>query len=237
MNCDSCGSLVCFADDSSYSKSSKDTKKIKNELDDKYQDISNYMAMNKLVLNSDKTHLLVMCTEEKQRRHQNYDITLDTGAEVIEPIDSEKLLGGYISSNLKWNEHIRDNKKSVFKQLTSRVNALCKVCQVSPFKTRKMLANGMVMSSLIYLIQLWGGSSAYLLHLLQVIQNCAARQVTRLNWYTPTKTLLDQCGWLSVKQLSIYHSLVLVYKVKSDKKPVQCISMIDLDMNSHTIHG
>ena len=108
----------------------------------------------------------------------------------------------------------------MFKTLTSRVNALSKMSKVSSFKTRKMLANGMVMSSLIYLIQVWGGTSDYLLRFLQVIQNRAARHVTRLGWYTPTQTLLTQCGWLSVKQLVVFHSLVLVYKIKSDKKPV-----------------
>ena len=43
--------------------------------------------------------------------------------------------------------------------------------------------------------------------------------MTRLGWFTPTRTLLDQCGWLSVRQLVTYHSLVLVYKVKSEGKP------------------
>ena len=31
--------------------------------------------------------------------------------------------------------------------------------------------------------------------------------------------LLNQCGWLSIKQLVEYHSLLLVYKIKSDSKP------------------
>ena len=43
--------------------------------------------------------------------------------------------------------------------------------------------------------------------------------VTKLSWYTPTSELLKQCGWLSVKQLVVYHSLMLVYKVRKDKKP------------------
>ena len=81
---------------------------------------------------------------------------------------------------------------------------------------------------------MWGGSSAYLLHLLQVIQNRAARQVTRLSWYTTTKTLLGQCGWLSVKQLSVFHSLVLVYKVKSDKKPFYLYDRLGHEFSHNT---
>ena len=163
-----------------------------------------------------------------------FGITLNTGSEIIEPIDNEKLLGGHVSSNLKWNNHIRDNEKSMFKVLTSRVNALSKMSQVSSFKTRKMLAHGMVMSSLIYLIQVWGGTSDYLLKFLQVIQNRAARLVTRLGWYTPTQTLLTQCGWLSIKQLVIFHSLTLVYKIKSDRKPVYLYDKIGHEFSYRT---
>ena len=31
--------------------------------------------------------------------------------------------------------------------------------------------------------------------------------------------LLNQCGWLSIQQLVQYHSLVLMFKVRADKKP------------------
>ena len=55
--------------------------------------------------------------------------------------------------------------------------------------------------------------------MLQVLQNKAARIVTKLPWMTPTSVLLTQCGWLSVLQLIKYHSLVLMFKVKKDKRP------------------
>ena len=83
-----------------------------------------------------------------------------------------------------------------------------------------MIATGIVMSSLIYLIQLIGGASGYLLNALQVIQNKAARIVTRLPWGTSTKTLLNQLGWLSIRQLVVFHDLVQVFKTRQDKKPV-----------------
>ena len=75
------------------------------------------------------------------------------------------------------------------------------------------------MSILIYLIQLWGSASDYLIDILQVLQNRAARIVTKLDRYTPTDVLLRQCGWLSVKQLVEYHSLLLVFKIRSEGKP------------------
>ena len=47
----------------------------------------------------------------------------------------------------------------------------------------------------------------------------AARVVTRLSWDTPIRKLLHQCGWLSIAQLSAYHSLVQMFKILREKSP------------------
>ena len=92
------------------------------------------------------------------------------------------------------------------------------VSKVVSFKTRKMLANGIFISKLIYFIPVWMGCDDYLVNALQVCQIKAARLVTKLDRFTPTKVLMQQCGWLSVKQLMIYHSLVLLHKVFKNQK-------------------
>ena len=128
--------VVAFADDSTITVSRNNTAELDSIIDRKYEKITKYMNANKLVLNTDKTHLLVMATPYQHPQHQDSNITLNTGAEIIEPKYTEKLLGGYITNDFKFNEHLKDNDKSLFRSLTSRVNALEKVCKVSSFKTR-----------------------------------------------------------------------------------------------------
>ena len=67
---------------------------------------------------------------------------------------------------------------------------------------------------------LWSGCEDYLVNSLQVVQNKAARTVDKLNIFTPTKTLMKVCGWMSVRQLLAYHSLVLLHKTLRSKTPV-----------------
>ena len=43
--------------------------------------------------------------------------------------------------------------------------------------------------------------------------------VMKLDWMTPSKLLLQHCGWLSVNQLVFYHSVLLVYSVRKNKTP------------------
>ena len=53
-----------------------------------------------------------------------------------------------------------------------------------------MVADGIFMSNLIYLITLWGGSAKFVIDALQRAQNRAARAVTKLDWNTPAAELL-----------------------------------------------
>ena len=93
-----------FADDSTYSISNKDPNELKQDIDANYKVIAHYMSRKKLVLNTDKTHLLVMASRAAHRQNGNFGITLNTGAEIIEPVNHEKLLGAIISSDMEWNK-------------------------------------------------------------------------------------------------------------------------------------
>ena len=212
-------SIVCYADDSTVSISHKDPNILNDLVDQSYYKVARYMADNKLKLNSSKTHLMILQTEQRHRRLIDQNIKLNTGNEIISPSECEKLLGAYVSQNLKWDQHVKLHSESAIRVLSTRLNALYKVSQFASFKTRKMVANGIFSSSLIYMIQLWGYSSQSLINCLQILQNKAARFITKQGIRTPVKTLLQQCGWLSVQQLVVYHNCLSVYKIKYHSKP------------------
>ena len=64
---------------------------------------------------------------------------------------------------------------------------------------------------------------------LQIIQNKAARSVTKLSYLTPAKVLLKTCGWLSVRQLMAYHSLVLLHKTLVHQSPKYLYDKVTAD--------
>ena len=112
-----------------------------------------------------------------------------------------------------------DNEDSLLKSLSQRQGAIKKISQVASFKARKILANGVFMSKLIYLMPVWAGCEDYLVKALQIIQNKVARSVTRKDIFTPTHVLMKECGWLTVKQLLVYHSLLQFHKTKQQHAP------------------
>ena len=215
--CEHCGSTVCYVDDGTYSVGHTDPAILSQKLSDQYEKISEYMAGNKLVINGDKTHLVVMGTKHTAAHRD--EVKLEAGPHTILPSTTEKLLGGRISQDLKWNQHILEGDQSLVKQITSRINGLCMLSTRSSFQTRLMVANGIVISKLCYLIQLWGGCDDYLLKPLQVLQNRAARAVTGWGWFTSKRKLLKKCNWLSIKQLIFYQSVILAHKIATTSSP------------------
>ena len=232
-HCPECGGLCCFADDSTYSVASQDQDILEQKLNEKYTVMANYLGDNRLKLNDDKTHLLIMTTQQK-RRLLDINIQINTPTEEIKPIKSERLLGIIIQEDLKWSEYILHHEKSLIKQLTSRLSALRLISGIASFKIRLMIANGIFCSKLIFQISLWGGAEEYLLNSLQIVQNKAARFVTRRGKYTPVAELLKQCGWLSVRQLVFYHSVSLIHKTITSKSPKYIFSKLSSEFPYNT---
>ena len=113
------------------------------------------MVANKLVINDEKTNLMVM--GNKSNKVVREQVELKAGNFSIKPAKIGKLLGCELSDDLKWKQHIRDSEKSLLRQLTSRANGLAIIGSKTDFNTRLMIANGVFISKLCYLIQLLGG--------------------------------------------------------------------------------
>ena len=206
-HCKKCGGVTIYADDSTYTVSDKDQEKLSEKISGKFKSMADYLTANKLKVNSDKTHLLLMTTEQKRRYHPT-TVTIETDTEIIETTEAERLLGAYIHQDMKWTEYIRNNDNSLLHCLNKRLGALKMISKSASFKARLLVANGIFMSKLIFMIPLWAGCQGFIIDALQVCQNKVARIVTRRSLDTPVLQLLRVCGWRSVRR-EMYYSVFI----------------------------
>ena len=206
-----CGTMVGYVDDGAYSYAHRDPAVLSQVLNRKNNLLEDWISGNKLVINPDKTHLMVMGPKRIQARR--LQVSIQAGGFNISPTETETLLGGHLHQSLQWNHHISDGRKSLSKQLTSRLNGLKKIAASATFNTRLMLANGVFMSKVMYLITVWGGVQQYLLKGLQVQQLAAARCVCGYTsrWWSRQK-ILKKVGWLSIRQLVYFHTVLQAHK-------------------------
>ena len=210
--------MVGYVDDGAFSYASENPSILSNVLTKKFDRLAGWMTANKLVNNPDKTHLVVM--GKKRHNAKRQEVSMMAGDHVVKPSEAEKLLGCHIHQNLEWNLHLRDHRSSLLNNLIQRMNGFKKLCRNASFDTRLMIANCVIMSKLTYLITLWGGAQQYLLRALQVQQLAAARLVCGVEsgkW--SKRKLLDRVGWLSVKQLVFYHTVLQAQKTLNTGVP------------------
>ena len=184
--CTEDGVMVNFVNDGTNYVSNEDPTEVSRKLSDNYSKLENWMHSNKLVINADKTHYLVVASKRKESERK--EVMVQAGQFQTKQSENQGLLGAVVSNNGKWNHAVRDNKRSIIKQISSRINAL-KLLSNGDVKTSLMVATAVVQSKLQYLMPLWGGAPEYLLKALQVQQLKAARQVwgyRSFYWYTET---------------------------------------------------
>ena len=187
-------------------------------LSNHYDKMEKYMNANKLVVNSDKTHLLVMAGRGSAASRR-MEVEISAGPDLIKQSVSEKLLGGTFTNLARWNDMISNGKGSIVSQLSGRLNGLKKLKQAD-FKSKLQVATGIIQSKIQYLLPLFGGAPEYLLNALQVQQPKAARFVCGYkSYYWSTKKLLNTCGWLSIKQQEFYSTTVLAHKIATTSLP------------------
>ena len=119
-----CGCVGCYADDTTFTCSDKDPDRLSHKLSEKYSLLSDFLVSNKLKLNDDKTHLMVMTTSRRRvSRLQGSQVEISTPTETFESSKCEKLLGGLLHQDMKWGEHILDNEISENKSILSMSGA------------------------------------------------------------------------------------------------------------------
>ena len=187
--------------------------------------MSEYLTQNRLCINTDKTHMMVLCTEQKRRHIDTNSVTLNTGSETIQPTSVEQLLGYQVHENLGFGSFLVSGKESVISSLNKRISALRSIAKVSNFKTRLSVCSSLVISRILYMLPLYGGAPEYMLEAIQKKQTEAMRIITKRKWsvrgrkLTSNKELLRQCNYLSVRQMIYFFSVATVHKTLANETP------------------
>ena len=206
---------VCgYADDTSCTDSDKDIDAIKPKCEESVKGLLDYMAVNRLAANDDKTHILVVRCGKNEPDEK---LTFQVGEKMIVERAHEKLLGIWVSNDLKWSHHL-----SVLEsKLNHRLFTLRRIEQVVPRSLLKKVADGIFMSKLRYgLAIFWpvrmenSDPHPTAIHGIKVIFNrvlrilCGTVQEDKMS----VEKMLNKLGWLSINQLAAEVRLIEVWK-------------------------
>ena len=213
-----CGSVVCYADDSSESVSDSNLEELKVSMETQYNATASFLTSSRLQVNDGKTHTMLLTTSQN-RRLNNLNLTVTVGAVQKQSSTVERLLGLQLHENLKFREYIQDNDKSLLKSLNTRLNALKQIKKVTTFSQRLAIANGIFNIKVVFLISVWGGTEQHLLDNIQIVINKAMRVICKVGKSTRICDLQRMTGWMSIRQSVKYHSLMEARRILTSQQP------------------
>ncbi|XP_066540663.1 uncharacterized protein [Hoplias malabaricus] len=169
-------------------------------------EIKDWMMQNFLMLNSDKTEVLLLGTDTQIHSLRNAAINLDNSTVKHNAII--KNLGVAFDSTLTFDTHISNTVKTAFFHLRN----IAKIRHILSLKDAEKLVHAFITSRLDYCNALLAGSSCKALHKLQLVQNAAARVLTRARKFEHITSVFSSLHWLPVKFRIDYKILLLAYK-------------------------
>ena len=218
LNCEPCGAAPCYADDASIIQATASRISNQTKLETHLDRMVTFLNANRLNLNKGKTTICEVMTRHKRARVTGHPpalrITDNHGRQkVITDRNYSRILGCNIGKDLDWTAHLISGEKALLPRLRKQLGALKLLSKELPHKSRLLLANGLLVSKISYMIQAWGGARDNLIRKVQVVLNQSARFVTGLGKRTRTTRLMESCGWLSIKELITYQSIISMWRI------------------------
>ena len=160
-----------------------------------------------LVLNPQKTKLMLMSTPQLSRYHSldNVSVRVQIEGNTLKRVSTSKLLGSHLHHHLKWE----DNVKAIASSCYATLAMLRKLKHMLPFNLRKTTVQSLVLSKLYYNDVIYHALPDYLQKRLQRIQKAAASFV--MGRYACLDDVLS-LNWLPIHEQRQLNLLKLVHK-------------------------
>ncbi|XP_076854807.1 uncharacterized protein LOC143509873, partial [Brachyhypopomus gauderio] len=215
-------SFHCYADDTQlYISSNPDDTTTTLKIENCVQDIKNWMASNFLKLNSDKTEVLILGPKAVRSNWADIPLTLDGFS--VTPKSTAKSLGVTIDSDLSFDTHVCNVTKAAFFHLRN----IAKLRHLLSLADAEKLVHAFVSSRLDYCNSLLIGCSKQSIKKLQLVQNAAARVLTKARKFDHISPTLAALHWLPIKYRIEFKVLLLTYKALNGLAPQYLSELID----------
>ncbi len=147
--------------------------------------------------------MLIIGPKNPTYRNLEHSLTLDGCS--VNYFSSVRNLGVLFDSNLSFESHISSICKTAFFHLKN----ISKLRPMLSISNAEMLIHAFMTSKLDYCNALLSGCSAHLINKLQIVQNVAARVLTRTRKSDHISPVLSTLHWLPIKHCKDFKMLLI----------------------------
>ena len=176
------------------------------------RELNQWMLLNNLRLNTDKTELLVL--HAKHRPKPPLD-SITVGDATVEPTSNAQNIGAVFDDTMSFEEHVNDLCRTAFYHIRN----------ISPIRpclrmdSTKTLVHALVTSRLDHCNSILYGLPDYLIQRLLYVMNAAAKVITCKRKFDHVTPLRTELHWLTVRQRIVFKILLYIFKALHGATP------------------
>ena len=188
-----------YADDTTLYDIQTSLEAIEVNLQEGLNQLHIWCKNNGMVLNSVKTKVMLVTTNQKRLRLQNTNLNLQYMDETLKMISSDKILGVCVDNNLNWSDHV----KRVCKKISSYIWLLSKIKNYLSQAHRVQFYKSYIQPHIDFCNIVWGNSCESSKMKIFRLQKRACRVILDYNVEDSNEAMQ------SLKILSVYDRLFL----------------------------
>ena len=175
-----------------------------------------YSTEHNLMINPDKTQVLLFC-QEGRRNHLETTIKLKITNENLHFANTIKNLGLIMDVGLRYREHV----KLLLQKSYAKMKMLYANRYILNFKLRKKLCESLILSSFNYCnIVYYPCLDLIAKNRLQYVQNVCCRFVYKLRKYDHVSQKIKELKWLKISNTVQLHYVVFLMKLLRSSVPI-----------------
>ena len=227
---------MCYADDTQlYVVCSRDNFPC-DQVESCIREIRLWMSNNMLALNEGKTEV-IRFSSKFVKGNQSRECDIQVGEVVVHSSPTVRDLGVLFDSCMSMKPHI----SNLCKLASFALWRISKIRHLLDQDSTEKLVHAFVTSRLDYCNSLLYGLPCNLLNKIQLIQNSAARVVSRTKKSDHITPVLSRLHWLPLQKRIEFKILCIVYKILHDMAPVYLQELLTIRSSGRalrsSVHG
>ena len=216
---------ILFADDTSIFMSHKDPVVLESVFNNELVNVSNWLYMNKLTVNTKKTNFMMFTNRSIDINHINVRLADSE----ITHVPALKFLGVTIDNKLTWKNHL----DIICNKLSKSVGVLFRI-KMLPTNILRMIYNAIIAPCLDYGITVWGSAANIYLDRLFKLQKRAIRIVNHSTFLAHTSPIFYSLNLLNIYDIFKYQVGIFMFLCKRKLLPISLLSYYELNCNIHS---
>ena len=211
--------VVLFADDSNLLLKGNDPKILAETMTSELEKVSDWFSANKLLLNADKTKLIVFRSRKCRKDLSAAPVLLN--GQALKQVPNETFLGVQFDETLKWYDHT----SKVANNISKKIGMMSRVKHFVNQRTLKTLYNSFIQPHLIYGIPLRGATFDKGLTRIKTLQKKAIRIMTGASRMDHCEPRQKELGILKIDDLYKVQTVCLTYDCLNGFAPTELCTL------------